>query len=112
MRTIPPKLREELANDPFYKRCCVTRDIGKIEWHHNFTWRGRQLNERWCILPLIDWVHEKIIAYKDICDWIMLNRADDETLKKYSKAINLIEKRDRLNKKHGLYTEVLWKSGK
>jgi len=38
---------------------------------------------------------------KEECDWIMLNRADEATLKKYSRAENLVAKRDRLNKKYG-----------
>jgi hypothetical protein len=100
MRKIPPKLRQELDADPYYHECCIMgRTTEKIDWHHNFTWQGSQLNEAWCILPLSETVHNSITQYKDICDWIMLNRASEETLKKYSKAVDLIRKRDYLNKK-------------
>ena len=102
MQKIPPELRQEMENDPYYSKCCILGQTNeKIDWHHNFTWQGRQLNERWCILPLAHSIHERIIAYKDRCDQIMLNRADEATLKKYSKAVDLIHKRDYLNKKYG-----------
>ena len=94
--------------DPFYHRCCATgtrrSQYVVIEWHHNFTSyangnKGR-VNEKWCILPLLQSVHEKARTskVKDFLDWIMLNRADDETLRRWSKAEDLIKKRERLNK--------------
>ena len=73
----------------------------KVDWHHNMTWRGRQLQEKFAILPLAKRVHDDIAYHKEECDWIMLNRADEATLKKYSRAENLVAKRDRLNKKYG-----------
>lgn len=104
MRPIPIKLRSEIESDPFYKQCCITgRNDEKIEWHHNLIFGGRQINEKFCILPLAQSIHERIIAYKEKCDWIMLNRATDEELKKYSKAVDLFDRRERLNKKHGKY---------
>jgi hypothetical protein len=100
MRPIPKPLLNEMLADPFYKICCVSGISNeRIELHHNFIFGGRQVNEAWCILPLAHSIHERIIAYKDRCDQIMLNRADEATLKKYSKAIDLIRKRDYLNKK-------------
>lgn len=102
MRPIPKPLLNEMLEDPFYKVCCISGQTNeRIELHHNFTWAGRQLNEKWAILPLAHSIHERIIAYKERCDWIMLNRADEATLKKYSKAVDLIRKRDYLNKKYG-----------
>ena len=111
-KPIPPKLRAELDREAYYHRCCVTGLTSrqtKIEWHHNFTHgskRGR-VNERWCILPLSADVHDKARTreVKDILDWIMLNRADESTLRGYSKAEDLIAKRDRLNKRYGTYKE-------
>ena len=101
MRKIPKKLLDEMLNDDFYKVCCISGQTNeRIELHHNFTWQGRQLNEKWAILPLAHSIHERITDYKDRCDQIMLNRADESTLKKYSKAIDLIRKRDYLNKKY------------
>lgn len=101
MRPIPPKLRDEMAADPFYKRCCITGSMrGKIEWHHALIFKGRQVNEKWAILPVSKEVHASVSnpKIKQYLDWIMLNRATDEQLKKYSKAVDLIAERDRLNK--------------
>jgi hypothetical protein len=103
-KPIPKKLRDEMDADPFYHKCCVTGVKSgaqfKIDWHHNFRWQGTRLNEKWCILPVWKKVHDKADTreVRDFLDWIMLNRADEETLQRYSKAENLIAKRDRLNK--------------
>ena len=112
-KIIPKKMREEMAVDPFYQRCCISgarKAPGvKIEWHHNFTSyqygnKGR-LNEKWAILPVCEAVHLKAgtSEIKERLDWVMLNRTDDETLKKYSKAEDLIRKRSYLNNKFGKY---------
>jgi len=104
MRKIPQKLKDEIADDPFYKRCCITGVLAtetKVDWHHNLIFAGRQVSEKWCILPLAKEVHDNIVKYKELCDWIMLNRATDEELQKYSKAVDLLEKRKKLNKKYG-----------
>ncbi len=110
MNNIPTKLRFELANDPFYKVCVITGlGTGKIEWHHNLIFAGRQVQEKFAILPLMDYIHEKarLSHVKDILDWIMLNRATTEELERYSKAENLVEKRDRLNFRF----HRVWKEG-
>lgn len=104
MRPIPQTLRADMESDPFYSRCCITgqhKTSVKIDWHHNFIYAGRQLNEKWCILPLAKEVHNNIVRYKEKCDWIMLNRGTDEQLEHYSKARDLKRVRDRLNKKYG-----------
>lgn len=112
-KPIPQKLRNEMEADPFYQKCCITGarrgPYVKIEYHHNFRTyqygnKGR-LNERWCILPITREIHLSADTrkVKDKLDWIMLNRADEETLKRYSKSEDLIKKRDRLNKIYGTY---------
>lgn len=101
MHPIPKKLREEMAADPFYRRCCITESMrGKIDWHHNLIFRGRQVQEKWAILPVNEEVHQNVSnpEIKQKLNWIMLNRATDEQLKKYSKAVDLIAERERLNK--------------
>lgn len=106
MRPIPQKLKDEIAADPFYKRCCISgrpATSTKIDWHHNLIFAGRQVNEKWCILPLAKEVHDNIARYKEKCDWIMLNRATDDDLIRYSKAENLMRKRDILNRKYGAF---------
>jgi hypothetical protein len=109
MRTIPSKLREEMANDPYYKICSRSKDggcAGKITWEHVFIFAGRQINERWAIIPLCE-KHHAVNTYQDRGDldkekneWIALNRATDEELQAISKAVNYKHKRDYLNAKY------------
>jgi len=109
-KPIPKSLRDEMEQDQFYQACCITGKIrspkNKIEWHHGFITyqygnKGR-LNEKWCILPLLKEIHdkEKISEVRDLINWVMLNRATDETLKKYSKCLDLIKHRAYLNSKY------------
>lgn len=71
MNNIPPKLRAEIAADPFYQRCCITGAMAKntkIEWHHNLIFAGKQVQEKWAILPLVESVHDDIAYHKEECD--------------------------------------------
>lgn len=113
---MPQKLRDEMERDPFYRRCCITgegrvtsniHDPERIEWHHNLIYAGKQVNEKWCILPIKKEVHRKMSKeIKEICDWIMLNRATDDELAKYSSiALDLREKKTLLNKKRGVWDQ-------
>jgi hypothetical protein len=100
MRPIPPQLRKQMADDEYYKECCLGGSCdGKVEWHHNLIYAGRQVNEKFCILPLCEFHHDNIAWFKELVDWHMLNRATDEELKAYSKAVDYIAMRERLNKK-------------
>lgn len=103
MRQIPIKLKSELSTDSYYKKCCISGTIKDIEWHHNLIFAGRQVNERFCILPLNREVHKNIGKYKEQCDWIMWNRASPEQIKKYSKCVDYQRVKDNLNKKYGFY---------
>jgi hypothetical protein len=105
-RPIPAKMRDEMDADPFYHECCVTglpaSSWTKIEWHHAFTWAGQRVNEKWCIVPLAKAIHDRVHepAIAKTVERIILNRADEETLRRYSKATNLISRRDQLNKEY------------
>ncbi len=101
--TIPPKMRGEMAADPYYSKCAITGETGDIEWHHALIWQGKRVNAKFCIIPLAKWVHEAIVNFKEKCDWIMWNRASEEELDMYSKAVNYRALRDRLNLKYGNY---------
>lgn len=112
MRPIPNKLRAELAQDPEYRPgYCIFHDRvhpngTKIEWHHNLIFAGRQVQARFCILPICVEIHDKANwkQVRERLDWIMLNRADNDELIGYSRAINLIRRKEQLNKKHGVWT--------
>jgi len=94
-----------MDSNPEYHRCIVTGMAHeKIDWHHNLIYAGRQVNEEWCIMPLLHSVHEieKRPDIKELLNWIMLNRATDEELEKYDRR-DLKAEREKLNKKLGTW---------
>ena len=102
---IPPLLREELEQDPFMKKCCLTgRTDGKIDFHHAMCWQGKNINEKFAILP----VHNDIHQYhqgitkevKEKLNWVMVNRMSEYELNYYSKAVNYNQVKLELNKKY------------
>lgn len=108
---IPDKLRSELSEDPFYSKCCITgKRNGKIDWHHCYTYGGRQVNEKWNILPIIwnkhNWCGDKDSVHNDIntrnkAKFIALSRADlDDLCKRYYK-FNWKQEYERLKQQFG-----------
>lgn len=99
----------EISSDPYYETCARKFDggcKGRITWEHAIIYAGRQLNEKWAIIPLCSY-HHAVDEYQDGGDlnkekneWIALNRATDEELEEVSDAIDYKAKRDRLNKKY------------
>ena len=112
MRRIPAALRDRLDADPLYHMCIFHRvkhpPIMKIEWHHNLIFAGQQVNEDWAILPLCVGVHDKARDkhIKERLDWIMLNRAPEARLRAYSKAINYLQEKNRLNGIYGAWPAI------
>lgn len=112
MRKIPTRLREEMDAMPFYHLCCFHRvnhgPTVKIEWHHNLIYAGTQVNEKWCILPICEAIHEKANEkhIRERLDWIMVNRATEAELKKFSKVRNLIFQKGQLNQQYGKYIPI------
>lgn len=55
MRHLPKKLKQEILADDYYRRCCLTyldnKDT-KIDWHHAWEYAGKQINEKWAIMPV------------------------------------------------------------
>ena len=104
MRKIPESLREEMSKDIFYKKCCVADEfcLGRIEFHHNLIYAGRQVNEKWCILPVCKYHHdrEKDKYIGELLDHVMLNRATDDDLRHFSKAFDYLELKNKLNEKY------------
>ena len=108
MRRIPDTLREEMAADPYYSRCCITgahsTPSDPIEWHHTLIYAGKQISEKWAIVPVLRSLHEQVPGNRVVrekCIRIALNRATDDELRPYSKAINYIDERAYLNEKYG-----------
>jgi len=109
MQPIPKKLREEIAQDPTYKRCALSGYSGcsgRIEWHHHIIFAGKQLNEKWAIIGLCKGHHRDVAPITSsatrggvlgLVDRKVLNRATREELKAISKSIDYTALRDKLN---------------
>jgi len=101
MRKIPQWLKEEILVDTYYKVCCrKNKDCkGRITWEHVFIYAGRQINEKWNIIPLCAY-HHSVDEFQDgdglnkrINEYIAISRATPEDLAKYPKRNWLIYKK-------------------
>jgi hypothetical protein len=101
MRPIPKKLRDTLNKDPFMAVCCLADSEcdGRIEFDHTIIHQGRQLNERWAIVPVCEHHHDGQ-QYKERRQLVALNRASWTDLLMISKAVNWIQRRDYLRTKY------------
>ena len=92
VKPIPPKLREEMSADKWYKKCCIADNecSGKIEWHHNLIFKSERQNIKEAILPICQAHHRRADTreIREKLDWVMLQRMDNEQLEYYSKAMN------------------------
>lgn len=111
MSRIPKKLLAELLADPFYKICARKgKDCqGKITFEHALIFAGKQIQEKFAIVPLCTW-HHAVNEHQDGGDlnkkmnvWIALSRATPEELTRYSKARNLHRELAALNSIFGIY---------
>ena len=102
MRAIPQKLRDEMSDDQYYKTCSRAsfECKGRITWEHSIIFAGRQLNEKWAIIPLCVFHHLGPGLVKEINEMIALNRATDEQLIDVSKAVDYRRLRNYLNDKY------------
>lgn len=87
MRKIPEELKQEILADPYYKVCCRRNEecSGRITWEHSFTYKNRQINEKWAIIPLCIFHHLGAGLNKRINERIAVARATPEDLAKYPK---------------------------
>lgn len=109
MRKISTKIKEQLLQDP---QICARKEdgncIGRITFEHTLIYAGKQIDEVWAIIKLCEYHHDvntqqgngDLQKEKNI--WIALNRATDEELLKYSKVVNYLEMKKRLNKIYGV----------
>ena len=110
--SIPLKLREEMAADPYYQTCArnvllkdheckpcpVMRKL--IEWDHTIFFAGKSLQEKWAIIPTCWLVHRGGLLNREIQTWIALNRATPERLKELSRGTNYVALKERLDRKY------------
>ncbi len=85
MRKIPIELREEMSQDPYYKKCArLGNDCrGRITWEHAWIYAGKQVNEKWAIIPLCEYHHLYEGLDKKENHRISLARATQADLDKY-----------------------------
>lgn len=114
---IPLKMRAAMDKEPYYHRCarqdalhdhiCEADPLDGvlIDWEHAIIFAGKQVQQRWAIIPSCWWAHRGQGLKKEINVWIALNRATDAELEAHSKAIPLKRERDRLNAIYGVYNE-------
>ncbi len=116
MTPIPKKLREDLANDPYYQYCARKNLFGhtcsgRITWEHALIHKGRRLNTRFAIIPICECAHsvdnfqDGGEMNKEVHVWIALNRASEDELRGISEAVDYLALRERLNAKYGDYQE-------
>ncbi len=109
MNKIPKNLREQLASDQFYSRCCITglssTFADPIQWHHNMVFAGKQVQARFAILPVLKSVHDQANnkEIREKLDWVMLNRMSTEDLMLYGKGIRWYARLEGLNYKFGVW---------
>lgn len=60
MRKIPPKLLQDILNDPYYAKCIRHKEgqcKGRITLEHAIIYGGKQVNDKWAILPVCAYHH-------------------------------------------------------
>jgi hypothetical protein len=100
---------ETLSKDKRMISCCLMtkkdcRCKGRIEWHHNLIFGGKQSDIPETILPLCKNFHHRYAEQMDIkekLDWIMLNQMSDEQIESISKAVNYQQRKIYVNSKYG-----------
>ncbi len=95
MRPISSKLKAEILADPYYKTCCRKDKNcnGRITWEHALIYAGRQINEKWAIIPLCVYHHLGGGLDKRLNERIAVSRATMGDLAKYSKRDWLVYKK-------------------
>lgn len=85
MRPIPLRLREQIAEDPYFTVCARKNSqcSGRITIEHVWIYQGTQINELWAFLPLCWYHHLGKGIDKRENEKLSLQRATDDELSKY-----------------------------
>lgn len=107
MPHIPHETLEDILGDPSYRICRRVDDggcSGNISFEEAITYGGRQVKDKWAIIPLCHY-HHSIGIWQDKGgidkrknEWLALRQATSADLLRYSKAINYAERLKYLNK--------------
>jgi len=91
---IPKKLRDEMAQDEYYKFCIRQKEgtcSGRITWEHSLIYAGKQIQEKFAIVPLCEYHHsigkhhEDGDLQKNYGQWVAMKRMTLADKLKYSK---------------------------
>lgn len=110
MGKIPKEILNDILLDPFYKRC-VRAEFGdcggRITFEHAIIYAGRQVSEKWAIIPLCS-RHHSVNEYQDsglldkrFNEWIAINRMTPEIEARFPR-FNWAQKRGYLNGIYGV----------
>lgn len=85
MNNMPKNLRAELTCDPYYYRCVRGNSEceGRITFEHALMYRGKQIQERFAIIPLCEYHHLGEGLIKRYNQAIALARATEKEKEKY-----------------------------
>jgi hypothetical protein len=111
--TLTKEMKERVEIDPFFQQSCLSGKRGvygnPIRIHHVFLYRGRQIQESWNIVSLLDSEHDnqpdsahRCQETREKVELICLMRASGEEIEKY----NLGQKKKYLQKKYNEYKGV------
>lgn len=81
---IPTALRDDMSKDSFYSFCAREGEEckGRITWEHAWIYAGKQINEKWAIIPLCEYHHLGAGLEKEFNRYIALSRANIEDIEK------------------------------
>jgi hypothetical protein len=85
MNNMPLKLRRECEADPYYQTCARSNGDckGRITYEHALIYAGKQVQEKFAIIPLCEFHHLGTGLVKKINEIIAYGRATIEDIKKY-----------------------------
>lgn len=100
---IPKKLLNEILQDPYYKSCSRKGfDCdGRITLEHSFIYAGKQIQEKWSIIPLCWHHHLGKGLNKELNHYLALCRADLNDLKRRMPKRDWVQMFNYLDKKYG-----------
>ena len=88
MSPIPIKLKNEILADPYYQKCVRCKEgtcSGRITWEHCWIYAGKQIQEKWAIIPLCWFHHLGDGLDKEYNQWVSINRMTFIDREKYNR---------------------------
>lgn len=92
MNPLSQEIKKTLVDDPFMEKCIICYSP-RVEWHHVFTYAGKQIDEVWNIVPMCKKHHDNATPHKnnylleirEMAEMKALERMQIEDIAKYPK---------------------------